>query len=169
MNILLHCVYFPPEVGGLESHVYYLARALVRRGHRVDVVTSRSLPGVAKEEEMEGIRVWRTWFPARNSLGWIAHALGSVPRTRSLAVEADVIHAQAFASVLPGAAARRSSGAPLVATFHTSHFLTRAARSPRGGRSWQPWSACPTTLWPPAREIAAVAECAGAGHRPWRP
>ena len=40
MNILFHCVYFPPEVGGLESHVYYLARALVNKGHRIQVVTS---------------------------------------------------------------------------------------------------------------------------------
>jgi glycosyltransferase involved in cell wall biosynthesis len=128
VKILFHCVYFPPEVGGLESHVYYLSRALVEMGHTVDVVTSLSLPGVPKEEEMEGIRVHRTWFPARNPLGWGLHALGSVPRTRSLARAADVVHAQAFASVLPGVAARRVSGAPLVATFHTSHFLTRARR-----------------------------------------
>ena len=39
MNILMHCVYFPPEVGGLESHVYYLCRALAERGHQVDMVT----------------------------------------------------------------------------------------------------------------------------------
>jgi len=128
VNILLHCIYFPPEVGGLESHVFYLAKALVTRGHRVDVVTSRSLPGVPEEEEMEGIRVHRTWFPARNPWGWMAHALASVPGTRALARSADVIHAQAFPSVVPGSLARRSSGAPLVATFHTSHFLKRAAQ-----------------------------------------
>ena len=128
MNILLHCVYFPPEVGGLESHVFYLARGLVKKGHRVDVVTSRSLRGVPSQEEMEGIRVWRTWFPARNPLGWSLHSLGSIPQTRRLAREADIVHAQAFASVLPGALGRRVSGAPLVATFHTSHFLTRAEK-----------------------------------------
>ena len=48
MNILIHCVYFPPEVGGLESHVYYLSRALVELGHTVQVVTSRSLPGASE-------------------------------------------------------------------------------------------------------------------------
>ncbi len=133
MNILFHCVYFPPEVGGLESHVYYLARTLVNRGHRVQVVTSRSLPGVPKEEEMEGIQLCRTWFPSRSPSGWVAHALGSVPKTRALAREADVIHAQAFASVLPAAAGRYRFGTPLVATFHTSHFLTRAKRAP-----WRP-------------------------------
>ncbi len=126
MRILVHCIYFPPEVGGLESHVYYLCRALVGLGHQVDVVTSRSIPGSPVEEEMEGIRVFRSWFPSRDPVGWTAHALASIPRTRERAREADILHAQAFPSVVPGVAARSVSGAPLVATFHTSHFLTRA-------------------------------------------
>ncbi len=129
MRVLIHCIYFPPEVGGLESHVFYLARALVKKGHRVHVVTSRSLPGLPREEEMEGIHVHRTWFPARNPAGWMAHALSSVPATRRLARRCDIIHAQAFGSVVPGSAGRKVSGAPLVGTFHTSHFLTRARRT----------------------------------------
>ncbi len=162
MRILLHCVYFPPEVGGLESHVFYLARGLVALGHQVEVVSSLSLPGVAKEEEMEGIRVFRSWFPARNPLGWGLHALGSVPLTRRLARRADVIHAQAFPSVVPGALARRSSGAPLVATFHTSHFLTRA-RKPL----WRPILArlvrAPDHVLAASGEIARVAGGLAAG------
>ncbi len=133
MNILVHCIYFPPEVGGLESHVYYLCRALVERGHRVDVVTSRSRQGSKAEEQMAGIRVWRTWFPGRNPPGWILHALGSTPRTVRLAAEADIIHAQAFASIVPTAAARRRRGVPLVTTIHTSHFLRLARRA-----AWRP-------------------------------
>lgn len=133
MNILFHCIYFPPEVGGLESHVYYLARALVSRGHRVQVVTSRSLPGVSAEEVMDGIHVRRTWFPSRSSVGWIAHALGSLPKTRELARGADIVHAQAFASVLPAAWGRAKPRPPLVSTFHTSHFLTRAEKA-----GWKP-------------------------------
>lgn len=133
MNILMHCVYFPPEVGGLESHVFYLCRALVGQGHRVDVVTSRSVPGTPRHEEIDGIRVWRTWFPSRSPAGWVVHSFGSMGRTWALAGNADVIHAQAFASVPPGIVARRRTGAPLVATFHTSHFLTRARR-----RLWHP-------------------------------
>jgi glycosyltransferase involved in cell wall biosynthesis len=126
VNILMHCVYFPPEVGGLESHVYYLCRALAERGHEVAVVTSLSRPGLPPHEVMEGVEVWRTWMPARNTPGWAAFALGSMPRFGDLARRADVLHAQDIASVLPGMVARRVRGAPLVTTYHTSHFLKRA-------------------------------------------
>lgn len=133
MKILLHCVYYPPEVGGLESHVAELARGLVEAGHEVRVVTSRSLPGVAEEEVVEGVRIRRTWFPSRSPVGWILHALGSIPVTMRWARWADVVHAQAFASVPPCHLAARRHGRPLVTTLHTSHFLVRA-RSPR----WRP-------------------------------
>lgn len=122
----MHCVYFPPEVGGLESHVFHLCGALARRGHRVAVVTSRSRPGLARYEVMDGVEVWRTWLPARNSVGWLTHAIGSMPRLVSLARSADVLHAQAFQSVLPAVVAKRATGTPVVTTWHTSHFLARA-------------------------------------------
>lgn len=126
MKIVMHCVYFPPEVGGLESHVYYLCRGLVQRGCQVSVVTSRSRPGLASHEILDGIAVWRTWLPARNSVGWIVHAGGSTAKLAMAAQDADIIHAQAFQSVLPGFVVKRATGAPLVSTWHTSHFLKRA-------------------------------------------
>ena len=129
MNVLMHCVYFPPEVGGLESHVYYLCRALAERGHQLSIVTSHSQPGLPSHEVMDGIQVWRTWFPSRNPLGWVAHSLGSIPRLVELSRTADVVHAQAFASVPPGMVARRRTGVPLVSTLHTSHFLMRAEKA----------------------------------------
>jgi glycosyltransferase involved in cell wall biosynthesis len=122
----MHCVYFPPEVGGLESHVYHLCRALAAAGHPVDVVTSRSRPDLPRHEVMDGVRVWRTWMPARNTAGWGAFAFASMPRFGALAKVADVLHAQDIASVLPAMVARRVRGAPMVTTYHTSHFLRRA-------------------------------------------
>ncbi|MBI4540360.1 MAG: glycosyltransferase family 4 protein [Gemmatimonadetes bacterium] len=133
MRIAMHCIYFFPEVGGLESHVHLLARALVERGHAVDMVTSRSLPGLPRHEGVDGIRVWRTWFPARRPAGWIAFALASIPRFLGVSRGADVVHSQTFASVPPVAAARRLRGTPMVLTLHTSHFL-RLARRPL----WRP-------------------------------
>ncbi len=122
----MHCIYFPPEVGGLESHVYYLCRGLVSRGCRVSVVTSRSRPGLPSHEVIDGIDVWRTWLPARNPLGWAVHGGTSTPRLARIGREADVVHAQAFQSVLPGVVAKQAAGIPLVSTWHTSHFLKRA-------------------------------------------
>lgn len=133
MRILQQCIYFPPEVGGLESHAYTLCRSLAAMGHEVTMVTSRSLPGVSREETMEGVRVIRTWFPARNPAGWAAHTFASVPLYLRLAGAADVLHAQTFASAPPGMIARRRGGQPFVLTLHTSHFL-RLARKP----AWRP-------------------------------
>lgn len=133
MRILQQCIYFPPEVGGLESHAFYLCRDLVRLGHEVTMVTSRSLPGARAFEVMDGIRVVRTWFPSRNTPGWALHTLASIPAYRREAKTADILHAQTFASALPAMLARRAGRQPFVLTLHTSHFLRLAKR-----RAWQP-------------------------------
>ncbi len=129
LSVVMHCVYFPPEVGGLESHVFHLCRALAERGHRVSVVTSRSHPDFAPHEVMDGVEVWRSWLPARNPAGWATHALVSTPRLRTVSADADLVHAQDIASILParlvGAGGPRGR-IPLVTTYHTSHFLKRA-------------------------------------------
>ncbi|MEK9507145.1 glycosyltransferase family 4 protein [Gemmatimonadota bacterium Y43] len=128
LKLVMHCVYFPPEIGGLESHVFHLCRALAERGHRVTMVTSRSKPEFPPHEVMDGVEVWRTWLPARNTVGWATHAFGSIPRMRSVTRDADLVHAQDIASIVPARAAGAGEGAPtpLVTTYHTSHFLKRA-------------------------------------------
>ncbi|HWV57795.1 MAG TPA: glycosyltransferase family 4 protein [Longimicrobiales bacterium] len=133
MRVLQQCIYFPPEVGGLESHAYYLCRELVRLGDDVTMVTSRSIPGAPAREEMDGIHVVRTWFPGKHPPGWVFHTLASTPAYMRLARGADILHAQTFASAPPAMAARRRFGQPLVITLHTSHFL-RLARNPL----WRP-------------------------------
>lgn len=133
MNILMHCIYFPPEIGGLESHVFNLCRGLVARGHRVDVVTSRSQPDLPREQLMAGVRVSRTWLPARNTAGWFLHSMCSTPRTARRSVRVDVVHAQAIASIPPAWIAARMRGRPLITTLHTSHFLRLAGRA-----QWRP-------------------------------
>jgi glycosyltransferase involved in cell wall biosynthesis len=133
VKVLQQCIYFPPEVGGLESHAYFLCRELVRLGDDVTMVTSRSQPGLPREDVMDGVRVLRSWFPGKHPPGWAAHSFASIPTYLPLAREADVLHAQTFASAPPGMLARRRYGKPLVLTLHTSHFL-RLARRP----VWRP-------------------------------
>lgn len=133
MKILQQCIYFPPEVGGLESHAFYLCRDLVRLGHDVTMVTSHSKKEAPREEIMDGVRVVRRWFPARNPAGWMAHTLATVPTYLRHSWDADILHAQTFASAVPGIIAKQRYGKPLVLTLHTSHFL-KLARKP----IWRP-------------------------------
>ncbi|MEX0893119.1 MAG: glycosyltransferase family 4 protein [Gemmatimonadota bacterium] len=133
MRILQQCIYFPPEVGGLESHAYYLCRELVRQGDEVTMLTSRSRPDAPAVEVMEGVRVLRRWFPGKHPLGWTAHTLATFPTHLRLARDADILHAQTFASALPAIRARRKLGLPLVMTLHTSHFLRLARQA-----AWRP-------------------------------
>jgi glycosyltransferase involved in cell wall biosynthesis len=134
VRILQQCIYFPPEVGGLESHAYFLCRELVRMGHYVTMMTSLSQPGLRARDNMGGVEVVRKWFPRkRTPAGWAAHTLATVPHYMRLAKHADVLHAQTFASALPGMRAKRRYGLPLVVTLHTSHFL-KLARKP----AWRP-------------------------------
>ena len=126
MKIVMHCLYFPPEIGGLESHVFHLCKGLVEAGCDVSIVTSCSQEGLLAEEEIEGIRVFRTWLPQRSAFGWTAHAIGSMPSLIQLSADADVVHGQSFQSVLPAYAARRINEIPMVTSWHTSHFLKKA-------------------------------------------
>ncbi len=132
MRILQQCIYFPPEVGGLESHAYYLCKELVRLGHEVTMLTSRSKPEAPAHEVMDGVNVVRTWFPGKGTAGWSAHTLASIPTFAKLARNADVLHAQTFASAPPAMLTRRPDQ-PFVLTLHTSHFL-KMAKKP----VWQP-------------------------------
>jgi glycosyltransferase involved in cell wall biosynthesis len=58
MKIVIFSSYFLPHKGGVEFYVWQTAKRLVKRGHKVWVVTSR-LPGMKKREKIEGIQVIR--------------------------------------------------------------------------------------------------------------
>jgi glycogen synthase len=129
VRILQQCIYFPPEVGGLESHAYYLCRELARFGHFVTMVTSRSQPGLPERESMDGVEVIRKWFPRkRTPAGWAAHTMATVPHYMRLAKRADILHAQTFASAVPGMLAKRRFGP--AAGRHAAHLPFSAARPP---------------------------------------
>ncbi len=116
-------IYFPPRIGGIESHVYYLARELVRRGHIVFVITTRTESDSKVFEEVDGILVKRTPFFGQNPKGWILSSIGAVPSTVSNAKRFDLIHCHTFAFALGGSLAASICGKPLVVTVHSSHFL----------------------------------------------
>jgi glycosyltransferase involved in cell wall biosynthesis len=70
MRILMAVPKYPfPVVGGLEGQAHELARALVQRGHAVQVLSGRFDPGQKQIELIDGVQVHRlTWVefkPAR--------------------------------------------------------------------------------------------------------
>lgn len=86
MRILFVTPYFPPEVGAPQSRLYELAVRLVRRGHEVTVLTgfpnypSGVIPSEYRgkrrmDEELDGIRVVRTWIYATPNRGFLKRIL----------------------------------------------------------------------------------------------
>src|SRR5438445_11993328 len=86
MHITLVCRWYPPHTGfgGVAMHVYYLARALVEKGHRVTVVSARWSSDVPAQEEADGIRVHRLLVKHRS---WV-HRLPVVGRHMRCLVQA---------------------------------------------------------------------------------
>lgn len=58
MRILVFSSYFLPHKGGVENYVYQTSKRLVKRGHKVWVVTSK-LKGMKEREKIDGIDVVR--------------------------------------------------------------------------------------------------------------
>lgn len=51
---------FPPEIGGIETHVYEISRRLVKRGVEVRVIVPGRPRGAPREEIVEGVHLVRT-------------------------------------------------------------------------------------------------------------
>ena len=84
-------------------------------------------------------------------------------RTLAAARGADILHAQAFQSIPPMLVARARSGAPVVSTWHTSHFLRLATR-PRWANLFGRLVAAGDANLAASEEIAGVAESLAPGH-----
>ncbi|MDO8621267.1 MAG: glycosyltransferase family 4 protein [Candidatus Levybacteria bacterium] len=59
MNILFLSRLFYPHIGGVEKHVLEISRELMKKGHRIIVITEQHDKNLKLEEEIEGIEVYR--------------------------------------------------------------------------------------------------------------
>lgn len=127
MKILTLNHEFPPVGGGASSVTLELCKALVRLGHRVDVVTMH-YRGLPKSECIEGVNVCRTWaMRKRRDIGHIHELATYLPGALRTATQMakqnryDVIHCH---FMVPGAPlawlVSRRTGIPLVVTCHGS-------------------------------------------------
>ncbi|KAF6775778.1 hypothetical protein AHF37_04747 [Paragonimus kellicotti] len=56
LSIAMACDFFHPNAGGVETHIYSLSQCLIRRGHRVVVITHSYGP---KGKQRQGVRYMR--------------------------------------------------------------------------------------------------------------
>ena len=124
MKILTVLTYYRPHTSGLTIYAERLARAFVKRGHQVTVMTTQYDPSLPREEMMDGIRVIRVPVAARVSKGVLAPTFGLVATKLVAQHDAVQLHLPQFDA--PGVALRaRLMGKPVVLTYHCDLFLTR--------------------------------------------
>jgi glycosyltransferase involved in cell wall biosynthesis len=91
MNILFFARLFYPHIGGVEKHVLEISRILIKKGHKITLVTEQHSPGLKLVENFESIKVYRIpgLKPDKNKKILIWKWLW---QNRDLMKNADVIH-----------------------------------------------------------------------------
>jgi len=124
MKILTVLTYYRPHTSGLTIYAERLARAFIKRGHEVTVMTTHYDPSLPSEETMDGVKVIRVPVAARVSKGVIAPTFGFV--ATKLVAQHDVVQLHLPQFDAPGVALRaRLFGKPAVLTYHCDLLLTR--------------------------------------------
>ena len=122
MRILTVLTYYRPHTSGLTIYAERLARAFVKRGHQVTVMTTRYDKSLPREEIMDGVRVIRVPVILRISKGVIAPTFGLV--ATKLVWQHDVIQLHLPQFDAPGVALRaRMFGKPVTLTYHCDLLL----------------------------------------------
>lgn len=96
MRILTVLTYYRPHTSGLTIYAERLARALVRRGHEVTVLTSQFEKHLALEEMQDGVRIRRLPVLMRVSKGVIIPSFGAVSTREMRNHDAVLLHLPQF-------------------------------------------------------------------------
>ena len=120
MNILMVTNEFPPRIGGIQTHVYELSRALVKLGHHVYVLTRLKDPSLPKEETREGINIFRCKLVNSHLVyNWqLRRKLRELINTFNI----DIVHVHGMRP-LEGC---KNLAIPVIFTNHTSSFIKRS-------------------------------------------
>jgi len=117
MKILTVLTYYRPHTSGLTIYAERLARAFVKRGHEVTVMTTQFDPSLPREEVMDGAKVIRVPVAVRISKGVLAPTFGFV--ATNLVARHDVVQMHLPQFDAPGVALRgRLFSKPAVLTYH---------------------------------------------------
>ncbi len=135
---MLSWEYPPLVVGGIAAHVDGLARALVRCGNDV-VVLSLHTPDAPDDSVIDGVRVLRAridlpWLPDDDLVAQMASANHQLTQLVAKLDDwrPDVVHAHDWLVAWSGDTIARIWGAPLVATIHATERGRHGGHVPGG-------------------------------------
>ncbi len=117
MRILVGLTYYRPHTSGLTIYAERLARALVKRGHMVTVLTSHYTKDLPYKEELDGVNIIRVPVLLRISKGVIMPTFGL--ESSRLVAQNDIVHLHLPQFDAAGLALRgRLMHKPTVLTYH---------------------------------------------------
>jgi glycosyltransferase involved in cell wall biosynthesis len=117
MKLLIVLTYYRPHTSGLTIYAERLAKAMVRRGHQVTVLTSRYLPELPSNEIQSGVRIVRAPVLFHISKGVVMPTFGMLANHLVLEHDAIQLHLPQFDAA--GIALRgRLLKKPTVITYH---------------------------------------------------
>jgi glycogen(starch) synthase len=135
--LMLSWEYPPSSAGGIAAHVEGLARAEVRAGHDVVMITRRT-PGTAADTVVDGIRVLRVesempWLPGQR-VAATASANHSFVAASSLLGDwrPDVIHGHDWEVAWASDVLGTLHAVPIVTTFHGTERGRHGGHLPAG-------------------------------------
>jgi glycosyltransferase involved in cell wall biosynthesis len=91
MKILFLTHYYAPHIGGVEKHAAEVAKALIKKGHKVTVLTEKHDPSLKSWEIIDTVKVVRFSYPHIKVVGLLAIWL-SIWKNRKLVTDADIVH-----------------------------------------------------------------------------
>jgi glycosyltransferase involved in cell wall biosynthesis len=124
-RVLMVCARYVPFIGGIETHVYEVARRISAGGEfEVTVLTTDPTRQLPQDEVVDGVTVLRVPAWPRTRDYYIAPRISAVVGQPD---RWDLVHCQGIHTPVPVLAMRaaRRSGLPYVATFHTGGHSLR--------------------------------------------
>ncbi len=71
MKIIFLTRLFYPHIGGVEKHIFSISRELIKKGHKITVITEKYDNNLAVEEEFKNIKILRFSYPKIKVLGLV--------------------------------------------------------------------------------------------------
>ncbi|WP_444923223.1 glycosyltransferase family 4 protein [Microbulbifer sp. DLAB2-AF] len=122
MNILMVTNEFPPSIGGVQTHVLELSRALAKLNHSVHVLTRKPYENTPETDCFDDVTVERLKLPDSHLLyDWL---LRRKIRQQVRERKVDIVHVHGMRPLN----ACKGLDVPVIFTNHTSSFVKRAQK-----------------------------------------